>query len=237
MADHQVIINFQVYKLIPLGFCACGCGGKTNIETRNSRNKGYIKGEPRKYLKGHNNSRKYQDMMVERLCKTCGKSLNKHIYPSGRIEDDHHFLIRQHCSVICGSQNKGRGPENANWNGGKHFDGKYLTVYAPSHPRAVKKRIREHIIIAEKALGKLLPQKAEVHHFTLTQLVVCENRSYHMLLHQRQRALKSCGHAGWLKCAYCGLYDDPKFMYLRPNSINRQAWHKECSCEYKRKRR
>lgn len=57
----------------------------------------------------------------------------------------------------------------------------------------------EHIIIAEKALGKALPPKAVVHHMDRDgennntkspwNLVVCPDQNYHMLLHARARAL------------------------------------------------
>ena len=38
---------------IPYGYCQCGCGQKTAIIEENSFTRGLIKGEPRKYLKGH----------------------------------------------------------------------------------------------------------------------------------------------------------------------------------------
>ena len=37
----------------PDGLCACGCGAKTTISTRNDARNGEVKGMPRKYLKGH----------------------------------------------------------------------------------------------------------------------------------------------------------------------------------------
>ena len=54
MADHQVIINSQVYKLIPLGFCACECGGKTRVADRDYFAAGQVKGRPLKFINGHN---------------------------------------------------------------------------------------------------------------------------------------------------------------------------------------
>lgn len=54
----------------------------------------------------------------------------------------------------------------------------------------------EHIRVAEAALGKKLPEGAEVHHLNKnkadnrpTNLVVCPDHAYHMLLHKRARDL------------------------------------------------
>ena len=42
-------------KKIPKGLCQCGCGKTTAIATRNRNNLGWVKGEPLRYLRGHNN--------------------------------------------------------------------------------------------------------------------------------------------------------------------------------------
>lgn len=39
---------------IPKGVCRCGCGGTTEINTRNDRQKGWVRGEYRDFIKGHN---------------------------------------------------------------------------------------------------------------------------------------------------------------------------------------
>jgi hypothetical protein len=63
-----------------------------------------------------------------------------------------------------------------------------------------KPRLR-HIAIAEAALGKPLPDGAEVHHVNeITtdnrpeNLVICENRAYHRCLHARTRVLMAGGN-------------------------------------------
>ena len=36
------------------GYCQCGCGQKTKLSDRNEKRRGYVKGEPRKFITGHN---------------------------------------------------------------------------------------------------------------------------------------------------------------------------------------
>ena len=61
--------------------------------------------------------------------------------------------------------------------------------------------IGEHVLVAERALGRSLPHGAVVHHVDGTRdnneprnLVVCPNQSYHLLLHARQRVQDAGGH-------------------------------------------
>lgn len=49
-----------------------------------------------------------------------------------------------------------------------------------SAPQHIKDRKR-----AERALGHPLKRSQLVHHFTETQLVICEDAEYHVLLHER----------------------------------------------------
>ncbi len=85
-------------------------------------------------------------------------------------------------------------------------------------PKVVAKRTfgvdQKHTQIrrqVEKALGHRLPLMAPVHE-TCGTFVVCQDQAYHMLLHQRERALKVCGHANWKKCGKCSTYKDPQGM-------------------------
>lgn len=97
----------------------------------------------------------------------------------------------------------------------------------------------EHLLVAEKALGKRLPRKARVHHVDENRtnnvpgnLVICPNDAYHQLLHMRMRALKECGNADWLKCQYCKRWDSPQNVLLG----KRVKFHRECKNGYENRR-
>ncbi len=136
----------------------------------------------------------------------------------------------------------GVGNKNSNWKGGRTKTGSgYIQIYMPNHPRADSRGyVREHILIAENALGKRLPSKAVVHHMneskadnhTEGNLVICQDDVYHRFLHRRLRALKACGHASWRKCCYCHEYDAPDNLYI---GLHR-ALHRQCQNNYQNSR-
>lgn len=76
----------------------------------------------------------------------------------------------------------------------------YVAVYMPSHHRARRSGyVAQHILVAERALGKPLPAGAVVHHVNEIKsdnrnanLVICHDNAYHKLLHFRAR-IKSAG--------------------------------------------
>ena len=119
----------------------------------------------------------------------------------------------------------------------EYFKGGRRGVLKFEHPRANKRGyVREDDLIAEKALGKPLPFGTLVHHHTPEQLVVCQDQTYHMLLHRRQRAFETCGHANWRKCNFCHQYDIPEKLSL-PKKPRGQTYHKSCATEYARGKR
>ena len=140
-----------------------------------------------------------------------------------------------------GARFKPKGKDSHTWRGGLAIQRNRVLVYQPDHPNAVKKYVRRNILTAEKALGKLLPKAAVVHHVNGDtfndknwNLVLCENTGYHNLLHRRKRAYEACGNANWLKCKHCKEYDVPENLYVYARSGG--AEHPKCVNQYHRDR-
>ncbi len=145
--------------------CECGCGKPAPIATKNIPDRGWVKGQPTRFISKHN---------------------------------------------------LGRRTESPSWRGGQTVStAGRVCIYNPSHHRSQRQGyVFQSILVAEKALGKPIPPPIEIHHVNSDKgndkninLVVCEDRAYHMLLHQRKRAYDACGNGSWLKCWICKNYD------------------------------
>lgn len=155
--------------------------------------------------------------------------------PLARYSDKNKHWVKNQPLSYINHHNTKPGDKTPNWRGGRIAWGKYPKQYAPNHPKASGNHVCEHILFAEKALGKILPDKTVIHHHTPEQLVVCENQAYHLLLHQRQRAYEACGHAAWRKCAYCKEWDAPENLYIPKG--RQSVRHKQCALDYQRRKR
>lgn len=122
---------------------------------------------------------------------------------------------------------------------GRSMVGGYPAVSLPSHPRANDRGfVQEHVVLAERALGKALPAGAEVHHVNEDRkdngrgnLVVCQDHAYHSLLHVRARALRATGDASKRLCCRCGRYDDTPNL----RASGAQFYHPACNAAHARR--
>jgi hypothetical protein len=100
-----------------------------------------------------------------------------------------------------------------------------------------------HVSIVTAALGHPLGRRHSVHHVDGNKLnnenvnlVVCQDESYHQLLHYRARALRASGHADWRRCKYCDCWSAPSEMYVHPRKA-KHTWHRECRNQWRREMR
>lgn len=117
------------------------------------------------------------------------------------------------CKCGCGEKTRPRWSSNARlgWTKGEPQD----FVYRHKKPTSEADRsqsgpyvltgphtkLREHRMIAERVLGRSLPSSAQVHHIdgngrnnVNNNLVICQDMSYHRLLHVRHEVLKAGGN-------------------------------------------
>lgn len=177
-------------------------------------------------------------------CRQCANKINPPA-KGHKVTDETKELIAQKLKGNI-PWNKGlkTGNKPHNWNGGRYVQQGYVMVYRPEHPRSTSKGyVKEHILICEKALGKLLPLGSEPHHVDLSRnnndpsnLILCQDRRYHMLLHIRTKALHECGNADWRRCSICKQYDSQdRLVHRERNARNGDSWHhNECRKIYRK---
>ena len=162
---------------------------------------------------------------MEQLCACgCGK-------PTKMVREKPNAFLRGHAL-------KGKyGPGHHLWKHGRHVSKGYQFVTVRGHERADKAgKVREHVLIAERVLGRPLAKTSPVHHVNENRadnrngnLVICEDNAYHRLLHRRTTAFKATGNAHALKCSFCSQWGTDGF------SKNGKR-HVACLSEYGRQR-
>lgn len=110
------------------------------------------------------------------IIEECGKPA-----PKGRYCGMHQMRKQRYGRLHLIRRPNGSGNISANGYVDLHIDGR---------------RVYEHVLVAERALGKTLPRGAKVHHVNGIRsdnrpenLVICPNEAYHKLLHKRMRKM------------------------------------------------
>ncbi len=101
---------------------------------------------------------------------------------------------------------------------------------------------REHVRVAERALGHALPPGAEVHHVdrdktnnTNHNLVICQDHGYHRLLHRRARILHAGGNPNTQRiCTSC---KELVALADRPRVYGKRCVCRPCFNAYRRRLR
>jgi hypothetical protein len=88
---------------IPYGYCHCGCGEKTKIANKTSAHHGKVKGEPMRYINGHN-ARKHFPTPEPKFCECgCGELTpiaKGHDAARGAVRGQHQRFIAGHAARL-----------------------------------------------------------------------------------------------------------------------------------------
>jgi hypothetical protein len=126
---------------------------------------------------------------VDAVCAQCGVMFRARV----RVKTKGHGRF---CSLRCWGAYE-RGSNHPMWTGDRSPSNGYMRTTTEAGAREYR---REHVVIAERALGKPLPARAVVHHFNddgtdnaNQNLVICQGQAYHMLLHALDRVRRAGG--------------------------------------------
>lgn len=107
----------------------------------------------------------------------------------------------------------------------------YLLAWAPEHPRASRGRVLEHILVAEKMLGRSLQDDEQVHHKDRDKKnndpgnLLVLTASEHTRLHSLESPVQSTRVE--IECQECGVKF--KVMRYQANADDPQSLRKYCS--------
>lgn len=165
--------------------CECGCGDYTKIAFETNTKRGWIKGQPLRFLNGHNQrTQKRERNQIEKECTYCG---NKFLIWPGRSE------TAKFCSISCKTSNTNK--VKARGYGELTKENGYLKIKIPDHAYCDKSGyVFFHRYLIEQHLGyEINPKEYDVHHIDenkmnndLSNLVVIRH-SAHMRLHALKR--------------------------------------------------
>lgn len=184
---------------------------------------------------------------MQRTCERCGRNFN--IKPSRVLAGKGRFcsLSCQHPYIEgscrhCGRRFRQRRPKH-------YFCNKECFNAADDRGTGYRniQGVRAHVLAASRAYGKALPPQAVVHHVNgnvrdnrPTNLVICQDQGYHLLLHARTRLVKAGGDPDVDKiCSACKLVK-PQSAFSPTRSRGRRGrtgWCKPCAASWQLRRK
>ena len=178
--------------------CECGCGQPTKMHPANCAARGDVKGEPCRFVKGHQNrgrtrSPAFRDavrkgMMGRQVSEETRAKISEHHKRAGIRPSPEATAKSNRC--------RPRREKAGQWKGGvTEMPNGYIGAYAPDHPRAHHNGyVYQHILVAEEGLGRSLEPGEVVHHLDgdkhnnqMANITVLPSQSEHARLHARER--------------------------------------------------
>lgn len=168
-------------KEIPVGYCQCGCGHKTNIVTQDDPKRGYKKGDYRRYVNYHANNKNH---LEPKICLICGTEF----LPQKRSRQK----SQKTCSAKCRNIHNGR--KSAEKIRAALVDKGEGKTYRKYHGR------HEHRVVMEKKLGRKIKRGEVVHRIdgdkrnnAPENLELFNNQSEHAAMHRREYWMEATG--------------------------------------------
>jgi len=153
--------------------CECGCGKPVRLSTENRSRNGYVKGQPVRFVKGHNSKAEHpslptslwkdiKELYIDQCLSTSeiGTLKGCHAETVGAHLEKMGVHLRTHREQMLLRFTKQPLTHQLTYN-----HGGYVLVYQPEHPLANHRGyVPEHRLVVEERLGRYLLRSEPVHH-------------------------------------------------------------------------